>query len=246
MTNQSSQFPRFYVTAPHPCPYLEDRLERKIFTEINEQNPEGLHESLAKVGFRRSQDIAYRPNCENCAECKSVRIPVNAFTPSRTQRRLINLNADLVSDILPNKATQEHYDLLSRYLAVRHAEGGMVNMSYDEYEAMVECSPISTNLIEYRLPATSDAPGKLIAVCLTDSMSDSISMVYSFFDVSPDNKKRSIGTYLVLDHVARAQVTQLSHVYLGYWVKESPKMAYKMKFKPLEVLSTEGWHRATA
>jgi arginine-tRNA-protein transferase len=212
-------------------------MERKVFTELNDINPAGLHESMAKIGFRRSQDIAYRPSCEDCSECKSVRIPVSSFRPNRTQRRLINLNSDLTIEKLPNIATEEQYDLLHKYLEKRHSDGGMTNMAFDEYVSMVECSPVNTCLFEYRIPQTD----RLIGVTLTDIMSDSLSMVYSFFEVSDDFNNRSIGTYIILDHVARARLSDKAHVYLGYWVKDSPKMAYKVNFRPLEILGEEGW-----
>lgn len=216
-------------------------MERKVFTELDEINPQGLHESMAKIGFRRSQDIAYRPNCEHCSECKSVRIPVLSFKPNRTQRRLINMNSDIITIEQPNIAIQEHYDLLNKYLTKRHTGGGMSNMTFDEYVSMVECSPVDTCLIEYRLPTEKGKPGKLIAVTLTDIMSESLSMVYSFFDVSDHFNKRSFGTYVILDHIARSQMLGKTHVYLGYWVKNSPKMAYKRNFRPLEILEPEGW-----
>lgn len=256
MTEQSSQFPRFYVTASSSCPYLPGREERKIFTELSDDNPEGLHESMSRIGFRRSQDIAYRPSCEDCMECRSVRIPVEAFSPNRTQRRLINLNSDIVTAELNNIATTEQFELLSKYLKTRHPGGGMSHMSFPEYQNMVEYSPIRTGLIEYRLPSSGGKPGKrpgkkpgkkpgkLIGVSLTDHMQTSLSMVYSFFDVSERYKKRSLGTYFILDHVARARCERLDHVYLGYWVKDSPKMAYKRNFKPLEILGIQGWLRA--
>ncbi len=242
MTNQSSQFPRFYVTAPTTCPYLEGKMERKVFTELNEIDPDGLHESLARIGFRRSQDIAYRPSCDDCTECKSVRIPVLSFRTSRTQNRLIKLNDDLIIHKMPNIATHEHYDLLSEYLAKRHAGGGMSNMTFEEYANMVEASPVNSCLMEYRLPARGDEmAGKLVAVTLTDIMTGSLSLVYSFFDIAAEYNKRSLGTYVILDHVARARLLKLNHVYLGYWVQNSPKMAYKKNFRPLEILYPEGW-----
>jgi len=216
-------------------------MERKIFTELNEINSEDLHESLAKVGFRRSQDIAYRPSCDSCTECKSVRIPVACFRPNRTQRRLININADITPEERPLRATEEQYDLLRKYLAKRHAGGGMADMTFDEYICMVETSPVNSTLMEYRLPCDGERAGKLIAVTLTDKMSRSLSMVYSFFDTHNDYQKRSLGTYIILDHVARARQCALDHVYLGYWVKNSPKMAYKKNFRPLEILGSEGW-----
>ncbi|MCF6214821.1 MAG: arginyltransferase [Emcibacter sp.] len=242
MTNQSSQFPRFYVTAPTICPYLEGKMERKVFTELKEIDPDGLHESLARIGFRRSQDIAYRPSCDDCTECKSVRIPVLSFRPSRTQNRLIKLNDDLIIQEMPNIATQEHYNLLSKYLSKRHAGGGMSNMTFEEYANMVEASPVNSCLMEYRLPARGDEIlGKLVAVTLTDIMTGSLSLVYSFFDIAAEYNKRSLGTYVILDHVARARLLRLNHVYLGYWVQNSPKMAYKKNFRPLEILHPEGW-----
>lgn len=216
-------------------------MERKVFTELNDTNPQALHESMAKIGFRRSQDISYRPSCDNCSECKSVRIPVSSFKPNRTQRRLIKINDDLIARKMPNLAIPEHYELLTKYLAKRHTDGGMTNMTFEEYVSMVEGSPVETCLIEYRLPQDNGDYGKLLAVTLTDVMSDSLSMVYSFFDVNDCFKKRSIGTYIILDHVARALQSGRDHVYLGYWVKNSPKMAYKKNFHPLEILESEGW-----
>lgn len=210
-------------------------MERKIFTELNDINPKGLHESMAKIGFRRSQDITYRPSCENCCECKSVRIPVSSFKPNRTQRHLINMNADLTIEQRPNVATGEHYDLLQKYLEERHPDGGMSNMTFSEYISMIECSPVNSCLYEYKLAE------HLVAVILTDIMEDALSMVYSFFDVSDIFSKRSIGTYIILDHVARARFRGLDYVYLGYFVEDSPKMAYKKNFQPLEILDRNGW-----
>ncbi len=216
-------------------------MERKVFTDLNDINSDSLHESLSKIGFRRSQDIAYRPSCENCTACKSVRIPVSAFKASRTQRRIIKANSDLTVRKLPNIALQEHFDLLHSYLEMRHTKGGMTNMDFEEYKSMVECSPVNSFLMEYRLPSRNDSGGKLIGVSLTDGMSDSLSMVYSFFDVSDNFKKRSLGTYIILDHVARTSLMDLSYLYLGYWIEDSPKMSYKRNFKPLEILEPEGW-----
>lgn len=218
-------------------------MERKVFTDLNDINPDSLHESMTKIGFRRSQDIAYRPSCEDCTACKSVRIPVSVFNPSRSQRRIIKTNSDLTVRKIPNIALQEHYDLLHSYLGARHTEGGMTNMNFEEFKSMVECSPVDSCLMEYRLPSNNNNEGKLIGVSLTDSMSDSLSMVYSFFNVSDSFKKRSLGTYIILDHVARTNLMNLTHLYLGYWIEDSPKMSYKKKFKPLEILEAEGWFR---
>ncbi len=256
MTDQSQHFPKFYVTAPAPCPYIEGNTERKIFTELspqplaydksailehrgpeeNRQQSEELHHSLALVGFRRSQDIAYRPACEECHECKSVRIPVIPFEMSKSQRRILNKNCDIKVEIKPNIATHEQYDLLKKYIDHRHASGGMAGISFREYKEMVESSPISTIIIEYRLQ-----DGKLIGAALTDQMKDSLSMVYSFFETSDEINKRSLGVFIVLNHIFISESRGLDHVYLGYLVKDSPKMGYKMNFKPLEILTSNGW-----
>jgi len=250
VTDQSSQFPRFYVTAASPCPYLPNLMERKVFTELKGKAPEGLHDSLAQVGFRRSQDIVYRPTCENCSRCISVRIPVQKFIPNRTQKRIIRYNQDIKVSVIPNKATQEQYALLHQYLSARHPDGGMVGMSYQEYQDMVECSPIHTHLVEYRLTTAcpqntlQEAPadkGRLVAVALTDELKNGLSMVYSFYDVQKSMRRRSLGTYIILNHVALAREYFMNHVYLGYWVQNSPKMAYKQNFKPIEMLGPDGW-----
>lgn len=257
MTDQSSHFPKFYVTAPAACPYIDGNTERKIFTELRDQQlaydrsaimrhsgpeddkirSEELHHSLALVGFRRSQDIAYRPACENCQECKSVRVPVVLFEMSKSQKRIQNKNDDLIITIKPNIAIHEQYDLLKKYIDHRHAEGGMAGISFQEYKEMVESSPISTVVIEYRLP-----DGKLIGAALTDQMKDSLSMVYSFFDISEETNKRSLGVFIVLNHISIALERNLDHVYLGYLVKDSAKMGYKTNFKPLELLTANGWN----
>lgn len=256
MTDQSAHFPKFYVTAPSPCPYLDGKIERKIFTELvpaplaydkeailmhsgpetGREKAEHLHHSLALVGFRRSQDIAYRPACQDCHECKSVRVPVVLFEKSKSQKRAFTKNKDINIAFKPNIATLEQYDLLKIYISSRHESGGMAGITYDEYKDMVESSPISTSVIEYR-----DNDGKLIGAALTDKLEDSLSMVYSFFDISEAYKKRSFGVYMVLSHIEIATARGLNYVYLGYFVKNSQKMSYKLNFKPLEILSSDGW-----
>lgn len=235
MTTQGVQFPRFYVTAPGECPYIEGREERKVFSELTGFDASALNEALGRVGFRRSQDIAYRPACEGCAACVSVRILAQDFQPSRNQRRILNRNTDLEGSPRPLDATNEQYELLSRYLDTRHEGGTMNSMTFDDYQEMVEKSPVATALFEYRHRLTND----LIGVALTDVLSDGLSMIYSFFE--PDQPTRSMGTWMILDHVERTKQSALDHVYLGYWVKESSKMAYKARFRPMERLSADGW-----
>lgn len=244
MTDQSLQFPRFYVTAPSPCPYLEGKEERKVFTELTGDESEQLYEALSRVGFRRSQSVAYRPACEGCNACISVRVVADEFSPTRTMRRIEKLNKDLVSVAIDPWVTQEQFDLLKRYLSQRHADGGMATMDIYEYAEMVENSPVTTRIIEYRetnRDPASTRPGRLIAAALTDLMSDGLSMIYSFFDPATD--RRSLGTYVILDHIRRTAAAGLQHVYLGYWIEDSAKMAYKTRFRPLERLGPEGWFR---
>ncbi|GER07642.1 putative arginyl-tRNA--protein transferase [Iodidimonas muriae] len=245
MTDQSMQFPRFYVTASSPCPYLDGHEERKVFTELSGTNAHALNEALSRVGFRRSQSVVYRPACDHCNACISVRVVANAFLPSKSMRRTRNRNADLQMFEEPAKITDEQFQLLKTYLQDRHGDGGMASMDQQEFAEMVENSPIETMLVEYRLPPKADDPentenrGQLVGVALTDILSDGLSMVYSFFNT--DMARRSLGTFIILDHIQRAKRRGLRNVYLGYWIEKSPKMAYKCAFHPLEKLGAEGW-----
>ena len=225
--------PQFYVTAPQPCPYLEGRMERKLFTALQGDMATKLNDSLSKQGFRRSQNVLYRPSCAECSACMSARIDVSKFTPSRSQRRVAKRAAHLKRRATSPWATEEQYDLFREYLDGRHATGGMADMDMFEFAAMVEETPIRSRLIEY----TTDRD--LTAVCLTDILDDGLSMVYSFFD--PACEKLSLGTYVILDHIAIARELGLPYVYLGYWVPGSPKMDYKAKYKGLEVYRGGEW-----
>lgn len=236
MTNQGIQFPKFYVTAASPCPYLEGEEERKVFTELRGPDAEALNEALGKVGFRRSQTVVYRPACETCAECVSVRVLAKQYAPGKSLKRIAKANSDLTSEVRPPVTTDEQFDLLTAYLETRHADGSMAGMTREEFDDMVESSPVQTVLIEYRKAIT----GELVAVALTDELTDGLSMVYSFFDPAAD--RRSIGTYLIHDHIKRAALANQPHVYLGYYVKNSAKMNYKARFKPLERLGPNGWY----
>ena len=228
--------PQFYVTAPQPCPYLEGRMERKLFTALQGDNAERLNDALSKQGFRRSQNVLYRPSCADCAACLSARINVSAFDPSKTQRRIAKRNTDLRRRATSPWATEEQFSLFRSYLDARHAEGGMADMDLFEFAAMVEETPVRSRLIEY---APEDDEDNLRAVCLTDILDDGLSMVYSFF--TPDRPKDSLGTYVILDHIQIARDLGLPYVYLGYWVPGSPKMGYKARFSGLEVYSRGQW-----
>jgi len=240
VTDQSLQFPRFYVTAPTPCPYLPGRKERKVFTELRGAEADALNDALSRVGFRRSQSVAYRPACEGCAACISVRVLAKAFRPNRTMRRVLAKNRDIRISHTPPLGRMEQFALLRRYLASRHPAGGMADMDFEEYAEMVENTPVDTSLMEYRISSRDpDLPGRLVGTSLTDRMADGLSMVYSFYDPAVD--RPSLGTYMILDHIRRAREQGLDYVYLGYWIRGSRKMAYKAKFKPLERLGPEGW-----
>lgn len=230
---------RFYVTGASPCPYLPDQLERKGFTHLTQENPDALHDQLSRAGFRRSQGVAYRPACPSCNACRSVRVDVANFKASKNQRRVLRANHDLTRRPVEARATREQYRLLKRYLVTRHDGGGMSEMGYREYQAMVNESPVQTVIFEYRMGEDEDAP--LVAVSLTDILRDGFSMVYTFFD--PEMTKRSFGTYLILDHIQHTEKLGLPHTYLGYWIKGSPKMDYKRRFTPIEVLDGGNWRR---
>jgi arginyl-tRNA--protein-N-Asp/Glu arginylyltransferase len=224
----------FFTTAPLPCPYISGRLERKIVTELNGPDAEILHESLSRAGFRRSHSIAYTPACPGCSACVPVRIVVAGYKPDRTTRRICKANADLIVRTVPARATAEQYRLFARYQESRHAGGDMALMGFYDYRSMVEDSPIDTFMIEFRTPDQI-----LVATCLADRMSDGLSAVYSFFE--PDAAKLSLGTLVVNWLVEEATRRGLPFVYLGYWIGESRKMAYKARFRPLEAFGPNGW-----
>ncbi|AHM05395.1 Arginine-tRNA-protein transferase [Roseibacterium elongatum DSM 19469] len=229
--------PQFYVTAPQSCPYLDGRRERKLFTALQGEQAEALNNALSKQGFRRSQNVLYRPSCTDCMACLSARINVAEFAPRRRQRRILKRNAHLSRTPRSAWATEEQYSLFRRYLDARHADGGMADMDVFEFAAMIEETPIKTRVIEYRDESDDETP--LAAVCLTDILDDGLSLVYSFFE--PDRAQSSLGTYVILDHVALAREAGLPYVYLGYWVPGSAKMGYKAEFPGLEVYANGAW-----
>ncbi|MEM9436745.1 MAG: arginyltransferase [Pseudomonadota bacterium] len=232
--------PQFYVTAPQPCPYLDGRMERKLFTALQGDTAETLNDSLSKQGFRRSQNVLYRPSCADCAACLSARINVANFTPSRSQKRVIARNRSMERRATAPWATEEQFDLFRRYLDTRHADGGMADMDIFEFAAMIEETPIRSRVVEYHRDDTDEDSG-LTAVCLTDVLDDGVSMVYSFYE--PGLEKNSLGTYIILDHIAIAREAGLPYVYLGYWVPGSEKMGYKARFSGLEVYRGGEWRQ---
>ncbi|AZB55572.1 arginyltransferase [Cereibacter sphaeroides] len=231
--------PQFYVTAPQSCPYLEGRLERKLFTALQGEHAQKLNDTLSKQGFRRSQNVLYRPSCAECSACLSARIRVADFEPTRTQRRVMKRNADLRRNATSPWATEDQYALFRRYLDDRHADGGMADMDIFEFAAMIEETPIRSRVIEYSRPGDTPSNRPLSAVCLTDIFDDGLSMVYSFYD--PDLAGRSLGAYVILDHIEIAREAGLPYVYLGYWVPGSRKMGYKATYSALEIYKGGRW-----
>jgi arginine-tRNA-protein transferase len=246
MNTQTTPSPQFYLTAPAVCPYLTGEMERKVFTHLVGPRAAEMNDLLTQGGFRRSQNIAYRPACEACRACVSVRILAGEFEATKSMKRVMIANRDLVSVVQPAQPSTEQFALFRRYLDDRHQQGGMSDMSALDYAIMVEDTHVNTRLIEYRIREpghgiSGEAKGELIAVALTDMMSDGLSMVYSFFNPKVD--KRSLGTFMILDHISRTRSLGLPHVYLGYWVKGSSKMDYKTRYQPQEQLTARGWER---
>ncbi|UWQ48372.1 arginyltransferase [Leisingera caerulea] len=231
--------PQFYVTAPQPCPYLEGRMERKLFTALQGDGVEQLNNSLSQQGFRRSQNVLYRPSCSECSACLSARIDVSAFSPSRSQKRTLKRNAHLERRATSPWATEDQFALFRRYLDSRHADGGMADMDVFEYAAMIEETPVRSRVVEY----AEEGSNQLTAVSLTDVLEDGLSMVYSFY--APDQPQDSLGTFMILDHISIAREAGLPYVYLGYWVPGSQKMGYKAKFSGLEIYHQSEWKKMT-
>ncbi len=242
MSIERRNFPQFFITAPSPCPYLQGRVERKVFTHLVGHDARSLNTQLSQGGFRRSQNIAYRPACDGCAACVSVRVPVNTFALTGSFRRNLKTNADIDATVVKSEATSEHYSLFRSYIDQRHSDGGMADMTVLDFSAMIDDNFVDSRLVEYRV--RSDG-GRLVGAVLIDILGDGISMIYSFYD--PDERRRSLGTYMILDNIARVRRLGLPFLYLGYWVQGSRKMDYKSRFLPQERLTADGWalHKET-
>lgn len=226
----------FFTTAPMPCPYLPGLVERRLVTELAGRDASVYHDSLSRAGFRRSHGIAYVPICPDCSACATVRIVAAEATRTRSQKRTWSLNQDLVVVEVPARATGEQFSLFVAYQKSRHGDGDMARMDAYDYQALVEDTPVSTSMLEFR-----DLDGSLVSACVVDHLSDGPSAVYSFFD--PAEARRSLGTYMILWLVEYARARGLSHVYLGFWVADSRKMSYKSRFQPVEAFTPEGWRR---
>jgi leucyl-tRNA---protein transferase len=225
---------------------LPGRQERKVFTHLVGRRAPDLNNILSQGGFRRSQTIAYRPACETCRSCISVRVAVDDFEPSANMRKVVRRNQDIIGRRIDPRPSSEQFSLFRAYLDSRHSEGGMADMSALDYAMMVEDSHVETMMVEYRRRGPDSAingrgTGPLLGVCLTDRLGDGLSMVYSYYE--PEIEARSLGTLMILDHIERAQKLGLPYLYLGYWVEGSRKMDYKGRFRPQERLMPQGWVR---
>ncbi|MBB3229365.1 arginyltransferase [Halomonas stenophila] len=228
---------RFFLTVPHACSYLAGREATTLFLDPQESPGGGVYDALALLGFRRSGRHLYRPHCEGCSACISVRIPVADFAPNRTQRKLVRRNADLELRVRPALFDAEHYALYARYIRTRHSDGDMYPPSHEQYRTFLTLDQDYARLLELRLE------GRLLAVSAFDQLEHGLSAIYTFFDPDEAFERRSLGTYAVLSLVERARQLGLPHVYLGYWIRECRKMAYKQAFQPLEMLEGRHWRR---
>jgi len=225
---------RFFITRPQPCPYLEGRVEQKVVTVLGRSGAATKYDLLNRNGFRRSHEILYRPSCPGCSACVPVRVVVDDFRLDRSLMRVWRRNQDLAAQAVPAIATREQYALFARYQQARHGDGDMVNMTFDDYRAMVEDTPVTTSLIEFRTP-----DGRLAAGSVIDQLADGLSAVYTYF--APGRAQASPGTHSILWQIAQCRDRGLPYLYLGYWIEESAKMAYKARFRPLEALTRDGW-----
>ncbi len=224
----------FFATTPLPCPYLPDRTERRVVTELLGRDAVALHDGLSVAGFRRSHNIAYAPACPGCQACQAVRILVDRFALSRSQRRILNRNRELVAVEMAPRATEEQFEIFTAYQESRHSGVEMEKMDFRDYQFLIEDTPVETSLVEFREPGQG-----LRAACLIDWVNNGLSAVYSFFD--PQWLQRSLGTQMILWMIDHALAKGLGYVYLGFWIDGCSKMSYKANFQPLERYTPQGW-----
>lgn len=225
---------QLYVTAETPCSYFEDRMSRNLVPDPEIPLNMPIFNSLIQHGFRRSGKYSYRPYCNNCKKCIACRVPVDGFIANRSQKRCLKKNSDVELSVHDATYKEEYFSLYSRYLNSRHADGSMANPAREDFRQFLYCNWSDTRFMEFRLS------GKLVAIAVTDFLSDGLSAVYSFFE--PELEARSLGTLCILKQIEYALEHSLQHVYLGYWIEDHPKMQYKINFRPLEIYHEEQWH----
>ena len=231
-----SELVRLFQTLPHPCGYFADRTAQNLVIDPACEHLPNIYEAALTKGFRRAGGHVYRPHCGACRACVAARIPVADFVPDRSQRRCLKRNADLSVDIVRAEFREEYFELYHRYLDLRHHEGGMDNPETEDFGRFLYTSWSPTRFIEFRLD------GKLVGIAVTDFAQAGLSAVYTFYD--PALASRSLGTFAILQQVEFARMRNIPHVYLGFWIDRHPKMDYKTRFRPLELLGSDGWKRA--
>jgi len=224
---------QLYLTAESPCSYYDERVSRNLVPDPQVPINIPIYNQLIQHGFRRSGEHTYRPHCKHCSACVACRIPIHAFTANRAQQRCSKTNQDLTFSVSAASFTDEYFELYCRYLNSRHNDSTMANPTEDEFKQFLFCDWCDTRFLELRLD------GKLVAIAVTDFVSDGLSAVYSFFD--PKMDKRSLGTYCILQQIEYARTLGMEYVYLGYWIENHNKMHYKCKFKPLQLFQDEQW-----
>ena len=242
MRHELNRVPQFYVTAPQKCPYIKGKIERKLFTALYGRDTVNLNDELSLQGFRRSQKVLYRPLCSNCSACLSIRVKVNEFYHSRSQKRVINKNKTIQRIKKKSEATDEQYEIFKKYLHHRHLNGGMSDMDALEFSSMIEETNVDSQIYEY-WELKKDDKKQLVAVCLTDTNKDGLSMVYSFYD--PKYNSQSLGKFMILDHINLTKRKNLDYLYLGYWIRGNSKMGYKSNYFPAEVFYKNQWKEIT-
>lgn len=223
----------FYASPPHECSYLAGREAVTLFADPHAPLDPTVYSALADLGFRRSGDYVYRPQCPDCDACRSVRVPVDAFRPDRSQRRCARDNADLTVTVQPAGFSDEHFALYRRYLDSRHPDDSMQTEDPGRYMEFLTSGWSDTRFVEFRQDE------RLLMVAVVDLLRHGLSAVYTFFE--PEEAKRGLGSYAVLWEIEETWRRQLPYLYLGYWIEESPKMAYKRRFRPLEAFDAHGW-----